>query len=51
MERNIQPFLGLADAADSLMVCRKSFLMDASNFRVGTFSSIFRLVFSIGGSL
>ncbi len=44
-------FFGLAAAADARMVCRMSFLMLASNFRVGTrFSSFFRPS-SIGGSL
>jgi hypothetical protein len=46
---NLLFFLGLALAADSLIVCRKSLLMDASSFRVGTFSSIFRLPFSMRG--
>jgi hypothetical protein len=48
---NLTPhfFLGLADAAEALIACRKSFLMDASNLRVGTFSSILRLPFSIRG--
>jgi hypothetical protein len=51
MDSKAHGFLGLALAADARMVARKSFLMDASNLRVGTFSSIFRLAFSIGGSL
>ncbi len=43
MESNPHFFFGLAAAADSRMVCRMSFLMLASNFRVGTrFNSFFR---------
>ena len=43
MESNPHFFFGLADAADARIVRRMSFLMLASNFRVGTcFNSFFR---------
>ena len=46
MDNNSHFFLSLAAAA----ICRKSLLMLASNFRVGTFSSNFLRPFSMGGS-
>ena len=49
--RAIYPFfLGLAASADSLSVCRMSFLMAASNFLVGTFFSNSLRPFSMRGS-
>jgi hypothetical protein len=52
MEANDYLFLGLADDADGLSALRKSLLMLASNFLVGTFFSSSRFAFvSIGGSL
>ena len=52
MDSNPHFFLGLAAEADARMVRRMSFLIDASNFLVGTrFNSLFRLSLSIGGSL
>ncbi len=51
MESKPHFFFGLAADADARILCRMSFLMLASNFRVGTcFSSFFRPS-SIGGSL
>jgi hypothetical protein len=51
MDTNHHFFLGFAEAVDALMVFRMSFLMDASNFRVGTvFNSSLR-PFSIRGVL
>jgi len=47
MNRNPHFFLGLADAPTVLISRRKSFLMDASNFLVGTSFSIRFLAFSI----
>lgn len=49
MDSNYQAFLGLAAEADALIACRKSLLMDASNFLVGTFFSISFLPFSMRG--
>jgi hypothetical protein len=51
MNRNPHFLLDLDDAADARIACRKSFLMDASSFRVGTCFSIFFLAFSMRGSL
>lgn len=47
MTRNPQSFVVLADVADALMAFRKSCLMDAASFRVGTRFSIAFLPFSI----
>ncbi len=44
-------FLGLADAVASLTNLRMSLLMEAINFRVGTFLSSFCLPFSMRGVL
>jgi hypothetical protein len=52
MEANSYLFLGLAAEADALSDRRKSLLMLASNFLVGTRFSCSRFAFaSIGGSL
>jgi len=44
-------FLGLTADLALAAICRKSFLMEASNLRVGTFSKSFFLPSSIGGVL
>lgn len=50
MDSNTHFFLSLADAADALIAWRKSFLIEAISFLVGTrFSSSF-LPFSMRGS-
>jgi hypothetical protein len=46
-----QSFLGLDDAAEALTAARKSLLIDASNFLVGTRFSICFLPFSMRGTL
>jgi hypothetical protein len=50
MDSNPHFFLGLDDAAEALIACRKSFLTDASNVLSGTFFSISFLLFSMRGS-
>lgn len=47
MNRNPQSFLGLAADADALIARRKSRLMDAASFLVGTRFSVAFLPFSI----
>jgi hypothetical protein len=51
MDSNPYFFLGLPEAADARITRWMSFLMDATNFRVGTRFSSALLPFSIGGSL
>jgi hypothetical protein len=52
MEANCHPFFGLDADADGRMDRRKSRLMLANSFRVGTFFNSSRFCFaSIGGSL
>jgi hypothetical protein len=52
MEANSHPFLGLEAAREAAIAFRKSLLMLASNFLVGTFFNASRFCFaSIGGSL
>lgn len=52
MEANGHPFLGLAAEREACITFRKSFLMLASNFLVGTLFNSSRFCFaSIGGSL
>jgi hypothetical protein len=52
MEANGHPFLGLEAEREACMTFRKSLLMLASNFLVGTFLSSSRFCFSsIGSSL
>jgi hypothetical protein len=51
MQSNPHFFLGLLADADAWMDRRKSFLMDASSFRVGTCLNSFFLPFSIRGVL
>jgi len=51
MCRNRHFLLDLPETAAFRIVSRKSLLMDASNFRVGIFSSSFRLAFSMRGVL
>jgi hypothetical protein len=48
MALNSHPFLGFPAEA---VICRKSFLIDAKSFRVGTFFSMFFLPFSIARPL
>jgi len=48
---NPQRFLGLADAAEARIAARKSLLMDATSFLVGTRFSMFFLPFSMRGTL
>ena len=50
MESNPHFFLGLAGAALARTSIRKSLLMAAKSFRVGTFSSIRFLAFSTRGT-
>jgi len=49
MNRKSHFLLGLDGVADALIACRKSFLMDASSFLVGTSFSIRFLAFSMRG--
>jgi len=52
MEANCHPFLGLAVEREACITFRKSLLMLANNFLVGTFFNSSRFCFaSIGGSL
>jgi hypothetical protein len=52
MVANCHPFFGLEVERDARMAPRKSFLMLASSFLVGTFFNSSRFCFaSIGGSL
>ncbi len=52
MEVSYLALLDLSLALDARIARRKSFLMEATNFRVGTFcNSLFLESFSIGGSL
>ena len=51
MDSNPHFFLGLAAERLAWAIFRMSLLMDASNFRVGTFSKSFFLPSSIGGVL
>lgn len=45
-------YFGLLDLGAELIALRKSLLMDATSFRVGTFfNNLFLTSFSIGGSL
>ncbi len=50
MESNYHFFLGLPANAEALTAFRKSFLMDASNFLVGTLSSGDFFSFFIGAN-
>jgi hypothetical protein len=50
MDSKSQRFFGLEAAAEARIACRKSLLMDASNFLVGTFFSKSFLPFSMRGS-
>jgi hypothetical protein len=51
MEANCHPFLGLAEEADGRSDRRKSRLMLASNFLVGTFFKASRFSFGSNGEL
>jgi hypothetical protein len=52
MEANGYPFFGLADEREACIAFRKSRLMLANSFLVGTFFNSSRFCFaSIGGSL
>jgi len=52
MEATGHPFLGLAEDREAAIAFRKSLLMLASSFLVGTFLNSSRFCFSsIGGSL
>jgi hypothetical protein len=51
MEANCHPFLVLAVEADARKVLRKSFLMLANSFLVGTFFNSSRLCFASTGLL
>lgn len=51
MDSNSHFFFGLAADAVALSIFRMSFLMEASNLRVGTFSSSFLRPPSNGASL
>ncbi len=51
MEANSHPFLRLAAEADGRSDCRKSFLMLANNFLVGTFFKAARFSFASNGEL
>ena len=50
MDGNRYFLLGLPADAEAVIAFRKSFLMDASNFRVGTLSSADFFYFSIGAT-
>jgi hypothetical protein len=51
MDANYHFFFGFAADADARITFRMSFLMDASNFRVGTFFSKSLRPFSMRGVL
>ena len=51
MEANCHPFLGLPERDADATAFRKSLLMLASNFLVGTFFSACRFSFAFNGEL